>query len=74
MVRVRLSDVSREMIQKKIGDCGLMLVGSSAMREMSEFPALMVEVNRGLMMKHRQSSDHARLVLAELGYLKIFSC
>lgn len=73
-MRARLSDVSRETIQKRIGDCGLMLVGSSAMRGMSEFPALMVEVNQGLMTKYRQLSGHARLVLAELGCLKIFSC
>ena len=74
MVRERPIAVSRATIQKRSGDCGIALVDSSAMRGMSESPALMVEVNRGLMRKHHRLSDHARLILEGLGYLKIFFC
>ena len=74
MARERPIAVSRETIQKTSGDCGIALVGSSAMRGMSESRALMAEVSRGPMRKHHQSSDRARLILEGLGYLRIFFC
>lgn len=49
-----------------------MLVDSLALG-MSEFPALMVEVNLGLKKKRHRPNGPA-LVLVELGYLKIFFC
>ena len=51
--------VSRATTQKKSDDYGKMRVDSSVMRGMSEFPALMVEVIRGLMRKHHPLSGRA---------------
>ena len=67
------SAVSRATTQRRSGGCEILLVGSSALK-MSEFPALMVEVNRGLRKKHHHPSGLALMALAELGYLKIFFC
>ena len=74
MERERPIAVSRATIRKRSGDCGTMLVDSLAVREMSGFPALMVEVNQELMKRHHRLSGHERLVLVGLGCLKIFFC
>lgn len=73
MAPERLIAVSRAMTQKRSDDYGIIQVGSSAMRGMLEFLALMVEVIQGPTTKRHRLSGHARLILAGLGCLKIFS-
>ena len=73
MALERLIAVSMATTQRRSGGCGITLVGSSAMRVMLEFLALMVEVIRGLMRKRHRPSGYAWLILAGLGCLRIFS-
>lgn len=74
MVLGRLIDVSRVMTQRMSGDCVILPVDSSVMREMLGSPALMVEVIQELRRQHHRLSGHAWLIQAALGCLRIFSC
>ena len=74
MALERLIAVSKATTQMRSGDCGRTRVGSSVMRGMLEFPALMVEVMQVLARTYHRLSGHAWLILVELDCLRIFSC